>query len=213
METVQDVYTVGDLSENMERWRPFVDLRPESEWTPQKHNTVLVDAHRRQGLVVYEHALILSSIEDDPHRTWHVKDLYRTFKLISEIELRVIEIELCSFQLTANTVGINMAVPHEDLYHATTVAFMAHLYLWDLACEAAEKKEGRKEVLADAPSRTDSRRKLASNLDKQIFAVNVLTRKALPKIQGRMDADRSRELASRLGTLVSWLDRVVVVLP
>ena len=214
METVADIYCVGDLAKDLERWRPFVDVTGDGafdpSWAPQLHNDRLLQNHQHQGRVVYEHALLLESVRDE--KRWVTKPLLTYFKLIAEIEMRCIEVEICSFQLTANTIGIRCDGPFEELYAAATFAFACNLYLFDLACKHLNKKHGRGEILAEKPSRTDSRKRLAAQLDEQILAVHLMVKQILPRLQNAMVDGDAAGLAHRLKLLMRALDKVVVIL-
>lgn len=216
-EALEDVFTVGELARDMDRWRPFLDLqaggRIHPDWNPQMHNERVVETYRRQAKLCYEHALVLSILEDDGERTWECRPFYRYFKLIAEIEMRCSAIEICSFQLTANTVGIRTQAPHrEDLYLACALGHATHLYLYDMVCNALRKKTGRGEIAAEKPSRTDTSTELARNLDKQIFSIHILATQALPRMKGSFSEENAEGLSRRMGMLVKALDKVLVVL-
>lgn len=215
MDTVSDLFCVGELAKDLGRWRPFVDVSPEGKfdptWHPQLHNTKLLAHHRDQGQVVYEHALMLESIRGE--REWKTKPLLTFFKVIAEIEMRCIEVEICSFQMTCNTVGINCSAPLDDLYVATAFAHAANLYLFDLACAQLNRRHGRGEIDAEKPSRTDTAKQLAANLDRQIFAVHLLCKEILPRLQKQMVGDQAAGVAHRLRMMMRALDKVIVVTP
>lgn len=215
MDSVQDVFCVGEAAKEMSRWRPFVDVLPDSRidpnWCPHLHNEKLLVAHQHQGQIVYEHALILDSLEGSRDRKWLTKPILSYFKLIAEIELRCIEVEICSFQLTTETVGIDCSVSKNALYAAATFAHSVHLYLFDLACKMSGQKSGRGDIMAGAPSRTDGARQLASKLDKEVFAVHLLTSQALPRMKGGLTEPDAAGLAARMGLMMRALDKVIVV--
>lgn len=217
MENIEDVYTVGELAKDMVRWRPFVDVLPDGrldpEWTPQLHNDYLLEMHRRTGRLAWEHAVVHGSLAEDSDRKWECASIYDHFRLIAEIDLRRVEIEICAFQLTANTVGIRTDAAHRnDLYLATSVAHNLHLLMWDLSCKSVKKKSGRGELMQHKPSVTDRASGLAAKLDKELFAVHFLSSEALPKLSTSLEHADAMALARRMSLLIKCLDKVIVVL-
>lgn len=213
MDSVSDIFCVGELAKELNRWRPFVDVTANGQfdrsWHPQLHNDKLLKHHQQQGRVVYEHALLLESVKG---QKWTTQPLLTYFKIIAEIEMRVIEVEICSFQLTCNTVGINCSAPFDDLYAAATFTYATNLFLFDIACAQLKKKHGRGEVLAEKPSRTQTPKQLAAALDQQIFAVHMLCKDILPRLQAKLVGEEAAGIASRLGLMMRALDKVIVIL-
>jgi hypothetical protein len=221
MESVADVFCVGPC--DLERWRPFVDVHPSTgdldpDWTPQGHHERLLAAHRRAGRVLYEHALAyeLFGCDGGPGaRRWITRPIYAHFKVLAEVELRCVEIEIASFQLTAGTLGIATdRARHEDLYAAATFAHACHLFLYDTAGRlAGRRRTGRGEILAERPSRTDTTRRLADAIDKQLFSVHWLITRFLPHARNSLGGAEVASIAARLGLMVRALDKVFVVCP
>jgi hypothetical protein len=222
MDSVADVFCVGPCG--LERWRPFVDVHPatgdfDPRWTPEGHHDRLMAAHRRAARVLYEHALAYELFggpdADSPGaRRWITRPIHGYFKLVAEVELRCVEVEIASFQLTTGTLGITTdRARRDDLYAAAAFAHACHLHLYDTAGRLAGRRTGRGEIAAERPSRTDSPRTLASTIDKQLFSVHWLVTRFLPRARGRLDEADVPPIAARLGLMVRALDKVLVPCP
>lgn len=215
MDTIDDVFCVGEAAAKMDRWRPFVDVSYEGkidpDWHPQLHNDRLLQAHARAARTAYEHAVVLESLEGSP-RKWVTRPVYVYFKLIAEIELRCIEVEIASFQLTSNTIGIDLRADKEKLYAAAVFVHASHLFLWDLACKTIDKKTGRGEITANKPSRTDGPKRLAALLDEELMALHAMVMAALPRLKAGLEEAEAAGLATRLGLAVKALNGVMLIL-
>lgn len=183
-----------------------------SAWSPEAHNDRLTTHRAYHARHAWELTVMLQSTPED----YVCRQSLTVLRVAALLELRQTEIELASFQLTCNAIGFRLD-DREALYGAAVWVYAAHLYLFDQVAVLKKKKTGRKDVLAMAPSRTDSPRQLASNLDKNMHALHVLLKMGADQIKVSVATDPDgvvmRMLTRRLEAAVKSLDKVVVVTP
>lgn len=205
-----DVYVVGPSP--FVRWRPFVDLA--APWCPAVHHDKLLMQREFAARTVYELSLLLELCGPE----WTSVETLRDLRTAASVELRVAEVEIASFQLTANTVGIDLSLDRDVLFEAALFVHAAHLYLHDAVTAVRALKRGRKEALALRPSRTDTPYALADALDKNLHALHVLLQNGLGVVRRLTpDADLPRwthRLRKVLDlAVIRGLDRVLLVTP
>jgi hypothetical protein len=211
IDLLADVFTVGESS--VLRWRGFLDVAapvPDPVRTARDTHARLLHRRASRAASAYDFALLIGVADD---RKCVV--ILRYYFQVALFELRSSEIELVSYQLTLNSVGLRLQ-DADTLFWAATCAFSTHLALWDAVAAHQDVKAGRKEVLAERPSRTDTPLQLAKGLDLHLHALHMFLLHKIYQVWKDAGPDEAIPLLNglnrRLHLLVQALDTVVVLL-
>lgn len=204
VDDIDDIFKVGSDEKAESRWRSKLDV------------TVKFDAHLFADELLskrayharhtYELTLLVEICDKDWISRWAVKLL----RDVSLVELRASEIRIAAFQLGMGVVGIRRA-DAQTMYKCAVFAHGLHLYLYDAVADMQNVKKGRKDVLAEKPVSTDTPRQLATCIDTQVFACQLMLDRTLATLKSRMTPESVFNLARRMTLLVKALDEVLHV--
>lgn len=185
---IEDIYTVGNSP--MERWRIYIDCE---NWNPQRHHDKMMKNRAYHARCVWEACLLLSFTNSN----WLTVQSYQMIKDISHFELRKIEIEIMSYQLTCGMLGI-CCDKHPQLYFCALKTYETVMYLTDAILNQGKKKlENRRahgEMKRTQPMKSDSRKQLGKYIDEGIFTVHSLLQRGAIVLN-----ENSTEFVSGLG--------------
>jgi len=167
----EDIYTVGRSSEK--RWRSFINCL---DWDPRKHNSQIMIRRAYHARTLWEASLLLSFTDS----SWLSTGAYEMIRDTAHFELRKVELEILSFQLTSGALGIDMN--DKGRVYDCAAIFYTPLLWFANRCLSAQKamlksKEYREDqkdharLLHMKPYPHHSPMELARNLDQLIHAV------------------------------------------
>jgi len=204
---LDDIYIVGETSSG--RWRTFINCL---DWNPKKYNNHLLQRRAFHSRACWE-AIYLLSFTDS---SWVSIGAFTMIKDTAHLELRKVEIELLSFQLTTGVVGIKM--DHQrNVYDASVVFFVTVIWFADLCLKQqelslkskSEKKDIRKEhakFMHMKPFPHHGIKELAKNLDQLIHALHMF----LSAIQLTKQLPIA-EIGKKLQSCILMIDKIIIV--
>ena len=207
LSSLEDVYMVGKSPSK--RWRVYIDFE---KWDPSNYNTSLVKAKAYHARVLYEACYLLSFTDS----TWLSTATYELIKATAHLELRRVEFEILSFQLTAGMVGIWIEKGKtENLYHCATTLFTTLMWMSKRMNDITGDKRDKETFygLVDLkPFPSDSSKQLGKNVDRLIFAIfSFLKHKGFKVSSQHFPEEMVRELGNKLQTCIIKLDTLIKV--
>lgn len=204
-----DVYTVGEPS--VKRWRTFINCL---DWNPRKQHEEIMVKRAYHARSCWEASLLLSFTDS----TWLSTSAYEMIRDAAHYELRKVEIELLSFQLTCGSLGIDMSGNKDSLYNCTAIFYTTMMHFANRCVSAQkafisakEQRQDRKDLaqfLHMRPYPHHGAKELATNLDRLIHAVHTFL------IHFPVDANNgaTRLVANKLKQCIQLVDPIIVVI-
>ena len=168
---VEDIYTVGRSSEK--RWRSFINCL---DWDPRKHNSQIMIRRAYHARTLWEASLLLSFTDS----SWLSTGSYEMIRDTAHFELRKVELEILSFQLTSGALGLDLR-SKERLFDCAVIYYTTMMWFANRCLSAQKALLSAKEYRVDQkdhatllhmrPYPHHSAKELARNLDKLIHAV------------------------------------------
>ena len=209
LEMIEDIYCVG-LSP-MERWRSYIDA---TNWDPKQYHDKLLSKRAYHARIVYEMILLESYMNS----TWLSTASLHMIRDIAYLELRTIEIEIMSFQLTCGMLGINSEKKNDRaLYECSLEMYLLVMWLTDAVQGKNKTKEQHKtysEVVQDMkPSYSDSPKQKGKLIDKLIYAIQEFLKRSAVMLDSVKDREIFYiELSSKLKKCIICFDKIAVIL-
>lgn len=219
MEDLADVFCVGP--QPMERWRPYVMIDADGElypkgWTPQSQNEHLIRKREYHARCAYQYSQLADLAKE---QGWEVHTSIYAFRNCALLDMRYYEIALASFQLLTQTTGIdNKTTDRDELYLVAKALHSTQLFFHDtLAKCAGVKKNQRKDILAEAPSHTESKTQLARKICNGIRAIENYYQPTYAGLRQKIEAgtfvdDQMELMAKRMAMVMKLLDGILVIL-
>jgi len=198
---LEDIYTVG--KQKTERWRSYIDCL---DWDPRQFHDTLLRSRAYHARTVWEAAQVLAIANSD----WLSKSTYEGIFNVAHLELRCVEFELVSYQLTCRMLGIRGSV--NQLESCCFVLMVACRFFVErvMRCDKASKKmlsllQRLKPGYNDAPSL------LAKNIDKLVFTLQALLKERSKFPTNFLQSPIVGPLTLKLRNAIISLDNVLVV--
>ncbi len=209
---LEDIYSVGPSSS--ERWRIYIDCK---DWDPKKYNDKLLQKRAYHARHVWEIITLIAMCDDG----WLTIDVLRMIRNGAFLELRLVEIELMSFQLTCGNIGITTKKDkHAELYRCACTMFLTCLFMANKILDNKGKKrtkEQRKlylELQDEKPLQVDSTKTLASTINKGIYTLHQFTQKGTLLLNDEKKmSDLMLTLSTKLKECIISFDDVAVIIP
>lgn len=202
---IEDIYTVGLSS--IERWRVYIDCE---NWDPKQFHDKMMKRRAYHARCTWEACLLISFTNS----SWLTVKTYETMRNISHFELRVVEIEIMSYQLTCGMIGI-VCEKHPQLYFCAEKTFETVMFLTDAILGQGNKKMSHRkahgEMKRTKPMKSDSRKQLGKYIDEGIFTVHSFIKSA-SIIINENSSDFVNELSTRMRLMICSFDKVAQVL-
>lgn len=205
---LDDIYHVGESSS--ERWRSFIDCL---KWEPKNYHDRILKKRAYHARTCWEATFLLSFTDS----SWLSVGSYRLIQDVAHFEMRKVEIELLSFQLTAGMVGIKL----DDvrlvydccvIFYTTMIWFSDYCFKHSIKSNRKEERDDRKahaHFVHMKPFLHHGGKELAKNLDMMIHAIHTFL--------GYFNMDGSKEMVELLGRklkmCIEYVDKVIVLLP
>lgn len=197
-ELIEDLYCVGVSP--LERWRCFINC---DDWDPRKHHDTLLgrrDYHARQ---TWELVAITSILGPD----YMCKETLEIVRDVSAVELRKVEFEMMSYQLTCGMIGISGH--KKDLYRTSCILHLVTVYITNLILGGKEKDAEQIKLfdtmIEEKPRKADNKEKLSMKIDRSIFAIQELLK------HGTFKETELKNLSYKLKDGVLAFDSVAIV--
>lgn len=206
---LDDVYTVGPSSSK--RWRSFIDC---TAWDPRNFHTRILQRRAYHARTAWEATYLLSFTDS----SWISSCNFKVIQETAIYNLRAVEFELASFQLTSGMIGILFnGSNQDDLYNACVGMHTAIMWIVNKIYTIRPKsKEQRKEysgLVNQKPAKFMSGRKLCILADEHIHELQLLLKnQEIHSIfSGTEKYEIIKALGSRLTFIIRDLDKVLVV--
>jgi hypothetical protein len=203
--TIEDIYTVG-LSP-MERWRVYIDCE---NWHPSNFHDKLMKRRAYHARCVWEACLLLSFTNSN----WLTTTAYESIKNISQFELRQVEIEIMSYQLTCGMIGI-ACEKHPQLYFCAKKIHECVMFLADKILEQGKKNMEKRKVHAEIkrtePLKSETRKQLGKYIDEGIFTIHSFLKTGTIIIDSSSTAF-VEELSTKLRIAIIAFDKVAQIM-
>lgn len=171
LEMIEDIFYVGNSPP--ERWRSYINA---GDWSPAKINGKLLKKRAYHARVAYEATLLLSFTDS----SWLSTESYRMIQQVAMLELRTVEFELMSYQLTCGTIGLILE-NRDKLFVCATLMFTTQMWLADKIMDAGEKSFNKRKALVELgqarPFSVDSTKELAVQIDEYIYGIQEMMKK------------------------------------
>ena len=204
---LDDVYTVGQSPSG--RWRSFIDCL---KWEPRNYHDRILKKRAYHARTCWEATFLLSLTDS----SWLSVGAFRMIQDVAHFEMRKVEIELLSFQLTAGMTGINVEdirlVYDCSVIFYTTMVWFADQCIKNSGKSRGEQRQDRKEhakFIHMKPFLHHGGKELGKNLDMMIHAVHTFL------FHFPLDGEREviGEVGRRLKMCIEYVDKVIVLLP
>ncbi len=164
---INDVFLVGESP--LERWRCYIN--GEENWRPSKHHDKLISQREYHARQSWEMIVIISICGD-----YTCKSTLEMLRDISVTELRKVEFEMMSYQLTCGMIGISGN--RQDLYRVACVLHLITVYITNIILGKSKKTKQQQKIfdsmVEEKPIKADNKMKLSVKIDKSIFAIQEL---------------------------------------
>lgn len=204
MKVVEDVYTVGPSPS--QRWRVYIDAE---NWEPKNYHGRLLQAKAYHSRSLYEICMLLSYTNS----SWLSLDVLGLIKSTTHLELRRVEFELVSFQLTCGMIGIKVEKKNHDLYHCGTILFTTLMWISKNITKLTNTKPDKDKfygMMELKPFPSESPKQLAKIVDKLIFAIfSFLQHESFQKASTKFPEATVRELGYKLQSCVLAMDGLI----
>ena len=202
---LEDIYCVGESPTT--RWRSFINAK---NWSPEYYNDLLIKRKAYHARIVYE-MLFIESFTDS---SWLSLGSLKMIKDVAYLEMRVAEIELMSFQLTAGMIGLR-SVDKKAIYHAAVTMFLTNLYLAELIMDTGTKTKTQRKEYVDLvnvrPLSSDSPKEHAKACDEFIWGIQEFLKRG--KLFVEANNSIVEPLGKKLSECVKAFDKVAYVFP
>ncbi len=163
---IEDLYLVGESP--IERWRCFIDSE---NWDPKKHHDKLLGQREYHAKLTWEMIVLVSVAHD--YESIGTLEMLRD---VSATELRKVEFEMMSYQLTCGMIGIGGN--KKDLYRVGCILHLVALHITNVILGQKKKDAQQQKIydsmIAEKPIKNDNKMKLCTKIDKAIFAIQEL---------------------------------------
>ncbi len=193
----EDCYIAEPTSE---RWRSFLDVE---KWEPEQHNHDILNRRKYHARVVWETTMLIAMTDIN----WLCIPSLELVHQVANLELRITEIELVSYQLTCGMVGIG-ARERVKLYHCAIKLFMCNIFIAEVLI-AGKKNKTYEKLMETKPSPSDSIKDLCRQIDLGIFGAHEMLSKGLDIIKETQEA--FTQISTRLKDVIVSLDSVLII--
>lgn len=202
---VEDIYCVGVSSSD--RWRQFIDC---DNWDPKQFHDTLLQRRAYHARVVWEVSYLISFTESN----WIALDAMTQMKDIANLELRVVEIKIISFQLTCNMIGI-LTGDRQFLYRVVCLIHLASVEIGEKIYTFQKRDklylQAMGEVRRTKPLPSDSVTQLGKNFDIQISGLSQLCEVGLPFIVQHNESQWLAKYTEKLKLIVFECDKLLKI--
>lgn len=198
---LEDIYTVGESSSH--RWRSFIDS---DDWNPKQFHDTLLQRRAYHARCAWETSITYSMMEPD----WLTLDAVRRMREFAHFNLRCVEIEMVTYQLTCGSIGITTK-KQLKLYRAATLVYEASLYmagLYALDEKSKEKLDAYKELKKNKPTMSENKKDLAIFIDHSCWGLNELLKRFASHAQ---EGESLEAFVERLKEIILALDEILVL--
>lgn len=206
---LDDIYTVGESSS--ERWRKFINCL---KWEPRNYHHDLLKRRAYHARVCWEATFLLSFTDS----SWLSVGTYRLMQDMGNFELRKVEIELLTFQLTAGMVGFKIDDVRK-IYDCSVIFYTTMIWFVEKCLEAGKtlsKKKQKEDRKASAgfvhmkPFLHHGGKELAKNLDMMIHSIHTFLMN-LNESPGN-DKLPFGEIGKKLKMCIQFVDPVILII-
>lgn len=203
---LDDIYTIGPTPS--ERWRCFINCE---KWHPEHHHGELMKRRAYHARCCYEAIMMLSMMESN----WLNIPTVTMMRNVAQFELRVVEMEILSYQLTTNQVGF-MIEKHkqEELYRCSVKLFMTVVWITDKILGKKKTKEqmiAYSDIMQMKTGPSDSKKSLALSIDKFIFSINEYMKRGNIMVDTVKNTSFMEILSEKLKECICSVDKILKV--
>jgi len=202
---IEDIYTVG-LSP-MARWRAYIDCE---NWQPKNFHDQLLKSRAYHARCVWEACFLMSFTNKD----WLTIGANQTIKDVAHFELRKVEIQIMSYQLTCGMLGI-CCDKHPQLFFCAEKTFECVMFLAEHILKDGQKKMSNRkafgEIQRTKPFKSESRKALGKYIDEGIYTVMELLNKGTVVIQEN-STKFVEEMGNKLRLMICSFDKVAKIM-
>ena len=191
----EDCYVAEPTSE---RWRSFIDVE---DWEPEIHNKSILNRRKYHARVVWETTMLIAMTDIN----WLSTSAIQLIQDVAKFELRVVEIELVSYQLTCGMIGIG-AKERVKLYHCAVNLFMCNMFIAEVLMGDMDEKQKKihRKLMGIKPMPGDSKKDLCRQIDLGVFGAHEMLNKGSNKLP-------MAQLSNKLKSVIISLDAVLII--
>ena len=207
LDVLSDIYCVG--LQPIERWRSYIDA---TDWDPKQYHDKLMGKRAYHARIVWE----MFTFKSFTDFTWLSTTSLNLLAETALLEMRSIEIEIISYQLTCGMIGIKCD-DHRDLYRCSLEFYTLVLWLTEKVL-GKKKTKSQYQTLGEVkrdmqPILSMSKKELGKSIDKLVYAVQEFMKRA--EIMVDKENEREifmKELSLKLQKAIISFDKVANVM-
>jgi len=209
IDLISDIFSVGPHSS--ERWRGFIDCK---DWNPKRYNEKLLVLRAYNARMCWECASFLSISEAD----WVSINTIEMVQETAHFELRKIEIEIVSFQLTSGMLGLDIS-DLSKLFQVCVILYTTTIWLNDKVLENGEKNKERRKAALELqenlrPYSVDSVKRLGVLIDRNLFAIfKFISDSSFIELKNIVGHQFIKSLGKKLKNCILQLDDILIIVP
>ena len=208
-DVLEDIYSVG--LQPIERWRSYIDV---TNWDPKQYHDKLLQKRAYHARIVWE----MLTFESYTDSTWLSTASIQMIKDVAYLELRTIEIEIMSYQLTCGMIGINAKKENQKLlYECSLHMYLTVLWLCDKVQGKTKTKQQHKtysEVVQDLkPFPSNSAKEHGKLIDQLIFAIQEFLKRSTIMLDNEKEKESfMEELSIKLKKCICSFDKIAIII-
>jgi len=205
---LDDIYSLPPVP--TERWRSFINVE---DWDPKQFHVDLLKRRAYHARMCWEATLLLSFTDS----SWLGSKSYEMIKDVAYYNLRVVEFEMISYQLTCGMVGIG-SKQHTDLFNASVGLYTTTVWIVDKILErqkvkkTMDQRKSYSEMIRCRPGPSMTCKELCVLIDQMIHELQEILKKEILFVDCVHDKTSLMiKLSKRFEHIIIAMDKILIV--
>ena len=205
---LDDIYSLPPVTS--QRWRSFINVE---NWDPKQFHDDLLKRRAYHARMCWEATLLLSFTDS----SWLGTKSYEMIKDVAYYNLRVVEFEMISFQLTCGMIGLG-SKQHHDLFHASVGLYTTTVWIVDKILErqrvkkTMDQRKSYSQMILCRPGPSMTCKELCILIDQMIHELQEILKKEILFVDGVHDkTELMVKLSKRFEHIILAMDKILIV--